>query len=48
LAFAATMIRPRYIRDLIVARKGSASAFLHTLGQKQTNEGSARKFRSWG
>ncbi len=36
LAFAATMIRPRYLRDSIVARKGSASAFLHSLDPKQT------------
>ncbi len=35
LASAATMIRPRYLPDSIVARKVSASAFLHSLGQKR-------------
>ncbi len=32
LAFAATMIRPRYLPDSIIAQKDSASAFLHSLG----------------
>jgi hypothetical protein len=31
--FAATMIRPRHHADSIVARKLSASAFSHSLGQ---------------
>ncbi len=33
LAFAATMIGPRYLPDSIVARKVSASAFLHSQGR---------------
>ena len=36
LAFAATMIRPRYLPDSIVAPKVSASAFLHSLDPKRT------------
>ncbi len=36
LAFAATMIRPRYLPDSIIARKVSASAFLHSLDPERT------------
>ncbi len=35
LASAAIMIRPRYPPGSIIARKVSASAFLHSLGQKR-------------
>jgi len=35
LAFAATMIRPRYLPDSIVAQKVSAPEFLQSLGQKR-------------
>ena len=36
LAFAATMIRPRYVPDSIVAQLVSMSTFSHTLGQQRT------------
>ncbi len=36
LAFAATMIRPRYLPDSIVAQLVSVSAFLHSLDPKRT------------
>jgi len=35
-AFAAIMNRPRYLLDSIIAQKDSASAFSHSLGQKET------------
>ncbi len=35
LAFAATMNRPRYLLDSIIAQKDTASAFSHSLGQKR-------------
>ncbi len=36
LAFATTMIRPRYLPDSIVAQKVSAPEFLHSLSQERT------------
>ncbi len=39
LAIAATMIRPRYFLDSIVAQLVSVSAFSHSLGQFQTCSG---------
>ncbi len=36
LAFAAIMNRPRYLLDSIIARKVSASAFLHSLDPEHT------------
>ena len=39
LAFAATMIRPRYFLDLIVAQLVSVSAFSHSLGHLLTCSG---------
>ena len=36
LAFAATMIRPRYFPDSIVAQLVSVSAFSHSLDPKAT------------
>ncbi len=35
LAFAATMIRLGRLRDSLIARKLSVSAFSHSLGQKR-------------
>ncbi len=35
LAFAAIMSRPHYLLDSIIAQTDSASAFLHSLGQKR-------------
>ncbi len=37
LTSAATMIRPRYLADSIVAQLFSVSAFSHSLGQQQTS-----------
>ena len=39
LAFAATMIRPRYFPDSIVAQLVSVSAFSHSLGHSRTCSG---------
>jgi hypothetical protein len=39
LAFAATMIRPRYFPDSIVVQLASVSAFLHSLGHLRTCSG---------
>ncbi len=39
MGFAATMIRPRYFPDSIVAQLVSVSAFLHSLGHLRTCSG---------
>ncbi len=35
-AFTATMIRPRYFPESIIARKALGPEFLHSLGQERT------------
>ncbi len=46
--FAATVIRPRHHADSIVARRLSASAFSHSLGQERTFGDTTRKVCCWG
>ena len=46
-AFAATMIRPRYLPDSIVAQLVSMSTFSHSLGQKRTKH-QPEKCPLWG
>ncbi len=44
------MIRPRYLSDSIVAQLVSVAAFLHSLGQKNRQEGCvwmAKKLAGW-
>ncbi len=45
LAFAAIMIRPRYLPDSIIAQEDSASAFLHSLDPKRKSNPTAASYR---